>query len=116
MSQTTADTGFGTGSSLLRRSTVSAHFPQQFRNAAALAHLAHRRRGPRYVLVGGAAWYDPADIRQWLESQKTAGPARRSDTPRPSGTIKAVSMVARKRGRPTKLDQMRRGQAACAAS
>lgn len=100
------------GASHLSRSMVPAHFPQ-FRNAAALAHLAHCGRGPRYVIVGGRAWYDPADIRQWLESRKTTGPLRRSSPPQPQ-VLQAspIPVTTRKRGRPTKLEQMSRRQGA----
>jgi hypothetical protein len=90
----------------LERSAVPLHFPQ-FRNSGALAHLAHIARGPRYVLVGGKAWYDPDDIRAWLEANKRCGPAvgSRSSKPTNSG---AVSAGPKKRGRPTKFEQMKR--------
>jgi hypothetical protein len=93
------------GASLLQRSTVPSYFPQ-FRNAAALAHLAHLGRGPRYVLVGGIAWYDPKDIDQWLESNKKTGPTKSRGQPTLAKNIKLKLHRPRRRGRPTKLEQM----------
>lgn len=97
---------------LLPRSEVPLHFPQ-FRHSAALAHLAHRGRGPLYVLIGGVAWYDPADIRAWLEQNKRRGPDR---VPGRIPTKPSVHQVPDtvKRGRPTKLEQMRRRTGASA--
>lgn len=94
----------------LRRADVRLQFPR-FRNAAALAHLAHRGRGPKYILVGGSAWYDPADIREWLDSKKTVGPAQRGRTSIAPKTKHTAATPPPKRGRPTKLEQMRRRQA-----
>jgi hypothetical protein len=91
----------------LKRSAVPQYFPQ-FRNPAALAHLAHCGRGPRYVLVGGTAWYDPKDIRKWLETKKIVGPSYRHQT----SIVKmrdGSASIPPKRGRPTKLEQLRRG-------
>jgi hypothetical protein len=94
-------------SACIKRAAVPAYFPQ-FRSTASLAHLAHTGRGPRYVLVGGQAWYEISDIQTWLEQNKRIGPAlvdkdgqgrhadSRFDTPRT------------KRGRPTKAEQARR--------
>jgi len=96
---------------MICRALVPVRFPM-FRNAAALAYLAHRGDGPRYVLVGGVAWYALADIRQWLETNKKAGTGcnrtrlARSEPPTP-----AVPVLP-KRGRPTKAEQMRRRLAA----
>jgi hypothetical protein len=94
----------------LKRADVPLQFPQ-FRHAAALAHLAHHGRGPKYVLVGGSAWYDPADIREWLESKKTVGPAQRARTSIAPKAIRTAATPPPKRGRPTKLEQIRRRQA-----
>ena len=96
-----------TGLNLLQRSMVPAEFPQ-FRSAAALAHLAHHGRGPRYVLVGGIAWYDPADIYQWLESNKKIGPVKSSQRRPLAEVAKREAHEKRTRGRPTKLQQMLR--------
>jgi hypothetical protein len=96
-----------TRSDLFRRSTVPAHFPQ-FRNAAALAHLAHLGRGPRYVVVGGIAWYDRADIDEWLESKKKTGPIKSQQRQILRNETKTTVDDVSKRGRPTKLEQMRR--------
>jgi hypothetical protein len=86
----------------LERSRVPEFFPQ-FRNAAALAHLANKGRGPRYVLVGGRAWYDQADILTWLESHKRVGPAYgKNDYVKQSGETISKS---RRRGRPSKMQQ-----------
>jgi hypothetical protein len=95
----------------LARSAVPQEFPQ-FRNSGALAHLAHVGRGPPYVVVGGRAWYDPQDIRAWLELNKRCGPKRdlRLRDPTPSRSEEPVT--PKKRGRPTKLEQMRRQSAA----
>jgi hypothetical protein len=97
--------GLENSSNLLQRSMVPAHFPQ-FRSAAALAHLAHLGRGPRYVLVGGVAWYDPADINQWLESNKKAGPTKSREQMILTKHIKPEPHGIRRRGRPTKLEQI----------
>jgi hypothetical protein len=97
----------------LERAAVHRYFPQ-FRNAATLAHLARTGRGPLYVIVGGRAWYDPADIRAWLEENKQSGPGRTSVT---RGTVNRGDISkAKKRGRPTKLEQMRRRSANVAVS
>jgi hypothetical protein len=93
--------------SSLERSAVPLQFPQ-FRNSGALAHLAHVRRGPRYVIVGGKAWYDPADIREWLEARKQCGPPQDGQTPGRTSAQAVESTRSRKRGRPTKLEQMTR--------
>jgi hypothetical protein len=69
----------------LERSAVPLEFPQ-FRNSGALAHLAHVGRGPRYVVVGGRAWYDPQDIRAWLELNKRCGPKRDLQLSEPNPT------------------------------
>jgi hypothetical protein len=103
------------GSNLLQRSKVPAHFPQ-FRSVAALAHLAHLGRGPRYVLVGGIAWYDPADINQWLENNKTTGPAKAKERQVFSNAAKRELHGTGKRGRPTKLEQMLRRRLSSDAS
>jgi len=91
----------------IERSAVPRRFPQ-FRNPAALAHLAHLGRGPRYVLVGGKAWYDPADIRAWLEQNKRCGPKRHLSATVSSAVPVEESGKPKKRGRPTKLEQMKR--------
>ena len=96
----------------LARSAVPLYFPQ-FRKVGTLAHLAHVGRGPRYVLVGGTAWYDPTDIRAWLEENKQYGPTRlagRATVPKRQGAV-----GLKKRGRPTKLEQMKRRSGADAA-
>ena len=93
----------------LERSAVPLEFPQ-FRNSGALAHLAHVGRGPRYVVVGGRAWYDPQDIRAWLELNKRCGPKR--DLQLSKAERGAESVRPKKRGRPTKLEQIRRQSAA----
>jgi hypothetical protein len=86
----------------LERSRVPEFFPQ-FRNAAALAHLANKGRGPRYVLVGGRAWYDQADILAWLESNKRSGPKIECKTT--AEQPKQLPQPRRGRGRPTKMQQ-----------
>lgn len=96
-----------TGLSLLQRSMVPVHFPQ-FRNASALAHLAHLGKGPRYVLVGGVAWYDPVDIDQWLENNKKTGPTKPRERHILTANTKQQVHDPRRRGRPTKLEQMLR--------
>jgi hypothetical protein len=97
-------------SQFLIRSDVPLQFPQ-FKNAGTLAYLAHKGRGPRYVLVGGKAWYDPADIRAWLEANKRQGPEREGRQPSAASRQHATA-GPRKRGRPTKLEQMKRRSAA----
>jgi hypothetical protein len=86
---------------IVERSSVPRLFPY-FRNSASLAYLAHCRRGPRYVLIGGKAWYDVADIRGWIEQNKQSGPNghRPANSPLPA--------PQKKRGRPSKLEQYRR--------
>jgi hypothetical protein len=91
----------------LERSAVPLHFPQ-FRNSASLAHLAHIARGPRYVLVGGKAWYDPDDILAWLEANKRSGPTVESRPPKINNGGVTGPAVPKKRGRPTKFEQMKR--------
>src|SRR6185437_2976973 len=91
----------------LERAQVPLRFPQ-FRNSAALAHLAHKARGPRYVLVGGKAWYDPADIAAWLESNKRFGPVRNTLSSKPTPARSLAGERSIKRGRPTKFEQMKR--------
>jgi hypothetical protein len=99
----------------LERSVVPLHFPQ-FRNAGALAHLAHIARGPRYVLVGGKAWYDAADIRAWLEGNKRCGPAVEARPPKSHPGRTAASAGPKKRGRPTKFEQMKRRTGSAASA
>jgi hypothetical protein len=89
----------------LQRSRVPEFFPQ-FRGAAALAHLAHKGRGPRYVLVGGRAWYDKDDIVAWLESNKRSGPATEHKSQIEKS--KQPCRPMRRRGRPTKAEQFLR--------
>jgi hypothetical protein len=89
---------------LLERAQVPAHFPL-FRNAAALAHLAHIGRGPPYVVVGGKAWYELTDINAWIESNKRRGPLE-NQASSVVGTQPAP--MYRKRGRPTKMEQFHR--------
>jgi len=96
-------------SASLQRAMVPSYFPQ-FRNAAALAHLAHLGRGPRYVIVGGIAWYDPADILQWLENKKRTGPDNACTERITNRKMKAHIVKSKKRGRPTKVEQMLRRQ------
>jgi hypothetical protein len=95
----------------LARSAVPLEFPQ-FRNSGALAHLAHVGRGPPYVVVGGRAWYDPQDIRAWLELNKRCGPQRDLPLREPAPSRAGEPVRPKKRGRPTKLEQMRRHSAA----
>ena len=89
---------------VLERSSVPQFFPF-FRSAASLAHLAHCRKGPRYVLIGGKAWYEIADILSWIESNKKNGPPG-SSTPSPPSPLRPAA--AKKRGRPTKMEQYER--------
>src|SRR6266852_3415034 len=89
----------------LQRLEVPARFPQ-FRNSGALAHLAHMGRGPRYVLVGGRAWYDPADICVWLEENKRSGPSGKAQLSTHPPEQTTVGASSKKRGRPTKFEQM----------
>jgi len=93
--------------SSLERSAVPLQFPQ-FRNSGALAHLAHVGRGPRYVIVGGKAWYDPKDIQAWLEARKQCGPSQTRQLPERISARAVESATPKKRGRPTKLEQMTR--------
>lgn len=94
---------------VIERSAVPLHFPQ-FKNAASLAHLAHCGKGPPYALVGGKAWYEVADIKNWLDANKRVGPVKTDmSIPRPPTTSTAI------RGRPTKAEQFRRKQAAQSA-
>jgi hypothetical protein len=95
------------GSTLIQRSEVPGRFPQ-FRSGAALAYLAHLGRGPRYVLVGGIAWYDPIDIIHWLEINKRTGPVKGGKQPTHSESVNSKTRRSRRRGRPTKLEQMLR--------
>jgi hypothetical protein len=97
---------FQVETTVLERSDVPAHFPQ-FRTAATLAHLAHCGKGPLYTLVGGRAWYEITDIREWLEHNKRYGPTI------PKGTTTSPDDHNRqrsnnKRGRPTKSEQYQR--------
>jgi hypothetical protein len=97
---------FQVETTVLARSAVPAHFPQ-FRTAAALAHLAHCGKGPPYTLVGGRAWYEITDIREWLEHNKRCGPAIPwSATTSPGDHDRQRSN--KKRGRPTKSEQYQR--------
>jgi hypothetical protein len=89
---------------ILERSSVPQFFPV-FRNTAALAHLAHCRKGPRYVLIGGKAWYEVSDIRVWLESSKQHGPP---GSPLLRGRGPAPPFPTKKRGRPSKMEQYER--------
>jgi hypothetical protein len=89
---------------LLERAQVSAHFPL-FRNAAALAHLAHIGTGPPYIIVGGKAWYELGDIKAWLEANKKRGPTPEND--KPASSIPPIA-VPKRRGRPTKFEQFHR--------
>jgi hypothetical protein len=73
-----------------------------------LAHLAHVGRGPRYVIVGGKAWYDPADIRAWLEARKQYGPSQARQVPERISARAVEGAKPKRRGRPTKLEQMTR--------
>jgi hypothetical protein len=91
----------------LKRSAVPRYFPQ-FKNTATLAHLAHKRRGPRYALVGGQAWYEISDIRIWLDRQKRPGPVSFTRTEKNPANRGQTGSTAKKRGRPTKAEQMRR--------
>jgi hypothetical protein len=94
----------------LKRAAVPGYFPQ-FKNAATLAHLAHKRCGPRYVLVGGQAWYDISDIRMWLDQQKRSGPTTPAKREQNPINNRQTGSTAKKRGRPTKAEQMRRRSA-----
>jgi hypothetical protein len=85
---------------ILERSSVHQFFPF-FRNGAALAHLAHCRRGPRYVLIGGKAWYEVSDIRAWLEEDKKSGPP---DIVSLNELSSRPSIALKKRGRPSKME------------
>lgn len=90
---------------LIERAQVPSHFPL-FRNTAALAHLAHSRKGPPYILVGGRAWYDVADIKAWLEQNKKVGP---TEEQKKRGDSEGPAVSKKKRGRPTKREQYYRG-------
>ena len=91
----------------INRAAVPAHFPQ-FRSAASLAHLAHTGRGPRYVLVGGQAWYDVSEIQMWLDQNKRSGPDLAAKDGKPREADLRHEAPPTKRGRPTKAEQMRR--------
>jgi hypothetical protein len=84
---------------LLERAQVPAHFPL-FRNAASLAHLAHNGSGPPYILVGGKAWYEVADITEWIEQNK-----RRGREPEDPEIRTSLPPKSKRRGRPTKMQQ-----------
>ena len=91
----------------MKRAAVPARFPQ-FRSAASLAHLAHTGRGPRYVLVGGHAWYEVSDIRTWLDQNKRVGPNLAPKDRQSGVTDPQPGKSRKKRGRPTKAEQKRR--------
>lgn len=91
----------------LNRATVPAYFPQ-FRSTATLAYLAHRGRGPRYLLVGGQAWYEISDIRMWLEQNKRIGPGLTVKEGQNRGPVPLSKTTGKKRGRPTKAEQKSR--------
>ncbi len=93
---------------MIPRDEVPKLFPC-FRNAQALAHLAHEERGPLYVTIGGRSWYDPADIVAWIEAGKRTGPGK--PRKKPAETPKPQDDGPRKRGRPTKFEQMQRQRA-----
>lgn len=87
---------------LLERAQVPSHFPL-FRNAASLAHLAHSRKGPPYIIVGGKAWYEVADIMSWINQNKVR--SSEVDLGRPKAL---AAPLVKKRGRPTKMEQYHR--------
>ncbi len=89
---------------LIPRAQVPARFPM-FRNSASLAHLAHNGKGPPYILVGGKAWYEVADIMSWIDSNKIRGQSLSPIDTRPP--IHAAPSI-KKRGRPTKMEQYHR--------
>lgn len=89
---------------LIERAQVPARFPM-FRNAASLAHLAHSGKGPPYILVGGKAWYEVADIMSWIDNNKIRGQGLPEPRPRPPIH---ESPALKKRGRPTKMEQYHR--------
>ncbi len=95
---------------LLERAKVPEHFPL-FRNAAALAHLAHSGKGPPYILVGGKAWYEVDDIQTWINENKVRSAHRDivDSSPKP------IAVAFKKRGRPTKMEQYLRQQRAPAS-
>ena len=95
-------------SACIKRAAVPNYFPQ-FRSAGSLAHLAHIGRGPRYVLVGGRAWYDVSDIEMWLNQIKRIGPdLAAKDAQNRHANPPPTEAQRKKRGRPTKAEQMRR--------
>jgi len=64
------------------------------------------------VLVGGEAWYDPVDVLAWLEANKRTGPVREQQPPERTSYPAVKTVGPKKRGRPTKAEQMRRRQEA----
>lgn len=90
---------------LLERAQVPSHFPL-FRNAASLAHLAHSRKGPPYIIVGGKAWYEVADIMSWINQNKVRTSEGNEVGVKRPRTISPPT--AKKRGRPSKMEQYHR--------
>ncbi len=93
----------------LERSEVP-HYFRQFQSTSVLKMLAHTGKGPLYQLIGRRAWYETADIVNWLNSRKRQGP------PRAMGDEKTATSAApatdsklmhKRRGRPTKAAQRR---------
>jgi hypothetical protein len=91
----------------IARSDVPIYFPH-FPTKKTLDNLAHTGRGPKYVISGRRAYYEPGDIIEWLEQHKKTGPKRDTAVSMPSNV---TISKPRKLGRPTKYEQMKRRQA-----
>ncbi|MGZ9982115.1 helix-turn-helix transcriptional regulator [Bordetella bronchiseptica] len=65
---------------------------------------------PPYVKVGRLLRYEQAEVHAWLASQREAQHVRKVVLATPEQT--AAPQVARRRGRPTKAEQIRRRQLA----
>jgi hypothetical protein len=96
----------------LERSEVPLHF-RQFQNAAVLKKLAHSGKGPLYQLIGKKAWYETADIVDWLNSRKRRGPPRADATAAHKEQAASGALPIpprRRRGRPSKAAVWKRMQ------
>ncbi|WP_374311765.1 helix-turn-helix transcriptional regulator [Dongia sp.] len=76
----------------------------------ALADLVYKNRGPAIVKLGSRTFFTPDDLKAWISQHRLA-----ANDPRPVKLPAAVVEAAlapgkRKRGRPTKAEQLARAQ------
>lgn len=72
---------------LIERARVASEYPPL--TPRCLSNLAHRGKGPGYIMIGRKAYYRPEEIEKWL-ADNTVRPTLKKRSVKPAGRPKKV--------------------------